>query len=39
MGTLSVDCGNYNLPGSFVLGINEIQILVRQPYFNVQKDY
>ena len=39
----SVDCGNHTFVGSsshfcwlFVCGINEIRILIRQPYFDVQ---
>ena len=30
-------CGNHTFPGSFVRGINEIRILIRQAYFNAQK--
>ena len=34
---LSVNCGNHTFPGSLVQGINEIQISIRQPHFNVEK--
>ena len=33
---LSADCVNLTFAGSFVRGINEIRILIRQPYFNIQ---
>ena len=36
-GHLSVICNVCTFPGAFVRGANEIRILIRQPYFSVEK--